>query len=67
MRNLKDAKDIYDHIVVPEELDDRLRKVEFKRPVDRWEVQEFRRGVKTDPQSGSLPVGSPYMFGNIYW
>ena len=26
MRNLKDAKDIYDHIVVPEELDERLRK-----------------------------------------
>lgn len=25
MRNLKDAKDIYDHIVVPEELDARLR------------------------------------------
>ena len=25
MRNLKDAKDIYDHIVVPEELDNRLR------------------------------------------
>ena len=25
MRNLKDAKDIYDHIVVPEELDTRLR------------------------------------------
>ena len=25
MRNLKDAKDIYDHIVVPEELDGRLR------------------------------------------
>ena len=26
MRNLKDAKDIYDHIVVPEELDGRLKK-----------------------------------------
>ena len=25
MRNLKDAKEIYDHIVVPEELDARLR------------------------------------------
>ena len=27
MRNLKDAKNIYDHIVIPEELDDRLKKV----------------------------------------
>ena len=25
MKNLKDAKEIYDHIVVPEELDARLR------------------------------------------
>ena len=25
MRDLKDAKNIYDHIVVPEELDDRLK------------------------------------------
>lgn len=27
MRDLKDAKEIYDHIVVPEELDERLRKI----------------------------------------
>jgi len=37
MRDLKDAKNIYDHIVVPEELDDRLRNAlenapEPKRP-----------------------------------
>ena len=26
MKNLKDAKEIYDHIVVPEELEERLKK-----------------------------------------
>ena len=35
MRNLKDAKDIYDHIVVPEELDDRLRKVLESAPAPK--------------------------------
>ena len=30
MRNLKEAKEIYDHIVVPEELDARLRKADGK-------------------------------------
>ena len=32
MRNLKDAKEIYDHIVVPEELDARLRKTLEQAP-----------------------------------
>lgn len=35
MRNLKDAKDIYDHIVVPEELDDKLRKTLENAPAPR--------------------------------
>ena len=32
MKNLKDAKEIYDHIVVPEELDARLRETLEKVP-----------------------------------
>ena len=35
MRNLKDAKDIYDHIVVPEELDTRLRTALENAPVPK--------------------------------
>ena len=49
MRNLKDAKDIYDHIVVPEELDDRLRKVLESAPAPRKKnnVVKFTRWAST--------------------
>ena len=49
MRNLKDAKDIYDHIVVPEELDDRLRKVleSAPSPKKKNNVVKFTRWVAT--------------------
>ena len=48
MRNLKDAKNIYDHIVIPEELDDRLKKAlesapEPKRPSHN--VVKFTRWI----------------------
>ena len=49
MRNLKDAKDIYDHIVVPEELDDRLRKVleSAPSPKKKNNVVKFTRWAST--------------------
>ena len=49
MRNLKDAKDIYDHIVVPEELDDRLRKVLESAPAPKKKnnVVKFTRWAAT--------------------
>ena len=49
MRNLKDAKDIYDHIVVPEELDDRLRKVleSAPSPKKKNNVVKFTRWAAT--------------------
>ena len=49
MRNLKDAKDIYDHIVVPEELDDRLRKILESAPAPRKKnnVVKFTRWAST--------------------
>ena len=49
MRNLKDAKDIYDHIVVPEELDDRLRKVLESAPTPKQKnnVVKFTRWAAT--------------------
>lgn len=49
MRNLKDAKDIYDHIVVPEELDDRLRKALESAPAPKKKnnVVKFTRWAST--------------------
>ena len=49
MKNLKDAKDIYDHIVVPEELDDRLRKVLESAPAPKKKnnVVKFTRWAAT--------------------
>ena len=50
MRNLKDAKDIYDHIVVPEELDDRLRKALASAPAPKKKtnnVMKFARWAST--------------------
>lgn len=50
MRNLKDAKDIYDHIVVPEELDDRLRKALESAPQSKKtsnNVVKFTRWAAT--------------------
>jgi len=45
MRNLKDAKDIYDHIVVPEELNERLRNTleTAATPKKTWNVVKFTR------------------------
>ena len=50
MRNLKDAKDIYDHIVVPEELDNRLRNALEHAPEPkkkRGSIVNFTRGIAT--------------------
>ena len=50
MRNLKDAKDIYDHIVVPEELDNRLRNALEHAPEPkkkRGNIVNFTRGIAT--------------------
>lgn len=43
MRNLKDAKNIYDHIVVPEELDERLRSALENAP--KPEIRQKNRFV----------------------
>lgn len=50
MRNLKEAKDIYDHIVVPEELDARLRKALENAPEPKKrtnKVMKFSRWAAT--------------------
>ena len=50
MRNLKDAKDIYEHIVVPEELDNRLRNALEHAPEPkkkRGNIVNFTRGIAT--------------------
>lgn len=50
MRNLKDAKEIYDHIVVPEELDSRLRNALESAPIPvkhRGNVVKFTKWAAT--------------------
>ncbi len=50
MRDLKEAKEIYDHIVVPEELDDRLRKALENTPETKKKpnnVIKFTRWAST--------------------
>ncbi len=49
MKNMKEAKEIYDHIVVPEELDDRLRKVlaEASAPEKKSNVVKFTKWIAT--------------------
>ena len=49
MRDLKDAKNIYDHIVVPEELDDRLRNALKNAPVSakKGNIVKFTRWAAT--------------------
>lgn len=46
MRNLKDAKTIYDHIVVPEELDERLRETLKNAPIPQKKPVNFQRYAK---------------------
>ena len=46
MRDLKDAKNIYDHIVVPEELDDRLRETLKTAPEPKKKPATMIRFVK---------------------
>lgn len=46
MRNLKDAKNIYDHIVVPEELDQRLRDALVNAPEPKKQPIRFSRYIK---------------------
>lgn len=46
MRDLKDAKNIYDHIVVPEELDDRLRETLKNAPESKKKPAAMIRFVK---------------------
>ena len=46
MRDLKDAKNIYDHIVVPEELDDRLKEALKNAPEPKKKTSTVFRFVK---------------------
>ena len=47
MRNLKDAKNIYDHIVVPEELDQKLRDTLKNAPEPKKQPVRFSRFAKS--------------------